>query len=139
MCTAENIYHTTCGCWSGFHVIWECPKASLGPCPDIVSSGVLRKPGKCLTCRRRCEWHQKVLPPSASPTLASDHAVDDRLKLLSEMMRRALETPARVSASRAEEPGNRVDGNRDARPSKAQSEIGDDGVFKTLSTAWHQQ
>lgn len=56
MCLAENRYYPACGCWVGHEVISPCIRRHGGiggKCRELVIEGVLRKPGRCLPCRRK--------------------------------------------------------------------------------------
>ncbi|KAK1654695.1 hypothetical protein BDP81DRAFT_389744 [Colletotrichum phormii] len=78
MCLAENIYHIACGCWQGHHITHPCPRKphprhpNCCPdlsCPDLSCSGVFRKSGKCLACRRLEAQHRNLFPlPLPPPT-----------------------------------------------------------------------
>ncbi|KAK2730561.1 hypothetical protein CKAH01_02389 [Colletotrichum kahawae] len=147
MCTAENIYYTTCGCFSGHHITWLCPRSTITPgagtiCPAIDAQGVLRRPGKCLPCRRR-DWQQQVLErllplPDAPPSVDS---VSDRLTLLSAMIRRAVENSNANSNGKTEGEKGKDGQGKDEPGVVAEESTRDEvqqEVVETDSTAWHQ-
>ncbi|KAF9882343.1 hypothetical protein CkaCkLH20_00379 [Colletotrichum karsti] len=161
MCTAENIYYTTCGCFSGHHVIWACPKSTAislsgASCPDTIPEGVFRRQGKCLPCRRR-DWQQEVLTRSGELPLTGD-VVSDRLTILSEVMRRAMEGASKKKNETGQETGQETghtEINAEAGGAKAEektsvSVAGDGSIltdreektdehhFETECTSWHQ-
>ncbi|WYZ41848.1 hypothetical protein EsH8_V_000743 [Colletotrichum jinshuiense] len=138
MCLAENVYYTDCGCWEGHHVRWECPKAALAGagCPDVSCSGVLRRHGRCLACRRR-EHQQKTLSTPQCAPLAGDGDLY-RVSLLGEMLRRVIIRSEEATWSSGTDSGRDVAG-ADAAGGVSNSPPQFDAVFRTESTAWHHE
>lgn len=116
MCGGENVYYTTCGCWSGHVILHTCTRGeALGAshCRELELAGVHRVEGYCIACRRRAEQMKRVgmeysLNVEDRDEAAARHGAAYLTELIRQEMEKAGGTPQRPEDDKAKKNSKKV-------------------------------